>query len=201
MEEDSMGRKMLRTDTYYAQNKERVLAYAKDYYRVRKFLERLELRFSALPRIYQLFWAQVDRGDVKSCWRWLGPLSEKGYGITETCGITERAHRVAWELSRGTTAPQGKVVIHKCDTPACCNPLHLRLATHADNVADCIAKARRADFSGENSPRAKLSDDQIAWLRDEYAARGGTWLVCKQLADELGVTPGHVNNVIRGRYR
>ena len=34
------------------------------------------------------------------------------------------------------------VVMHTCDNPACCNPLHLRLGTTADNVADKWAKGR-----------------------------------------------------------
>ena len=38
--------------------------------------------------------------------------------------------------------PAGLWVLHACDRPRCCNPLHLRLGTPKMNMADCVARGR-----------------------------------------------------------
>ncbi len=52
------------------------------------------------------------------------------------------AHRVAYELATGPI-PEGMVVCHRCDTPACINPDHLFVGTQQDNIADMHRKGRR----------------------------------------------------------
>lgn len=55
-----------------------------------------------------------------------------------------RAHRVAYEVYYKQEIPEGKIVLHSCDVPACVNPLHLSIGTHANNVADKVNKDRQA---------------------------------------------------------
>jgi hypothetical protein len=57
------------------------------------------------------------------------------------------AHRVAWLLTHGslplwTDAGTSLCVLHRCDNPPCCNPDHLWLGTHQDNMDDMRRKAR-----------------------------------------------------------
>ncbi len=100
------------------------------------------------------FWSRVDRGS--GCWPWTGSTtppsgnSVSGYGTTMRRYKSLYTHRVAWEMSRGRPVPVGKVVMHKCDNPVCCNPSHLKMGTHADNMADRDSKGR--GVGGPNRP-------------------------------------------------
>lgn len=78
------------------------------------------------------------------CWIWTDAPDKDGYGKFQLAsGPTERAHRTAWRLFHGEIPPKMHC-LHTCDTPACVNPKHLWLGTQADNIADMIAKGRRA---------------------------------------------------------
>lgn len=75
------------------------------------------------------------------CHLWLGNPTNRGYGQIKKLGRSFAAHRVAWLVFRGPI-PDGLCVMHKCDTPTCVNPDHLRLGTQAENLADRDAKGR-----------------------------------------------------------
>jgi hypothetical protein len=80
------------------------------------------------------------------CWPWLACLhGQGGYGnmrATPERPGNESAHVVAWFLTHGTWPEPGIFVCHSCDTPPCCNPAHLFLGTHTDNMQDSIRKGR-----------------------------------------------------------
>ena len=88
------------------------------------------------------FWSHIDQsGGERACWLWLRHRQNKGYGFVKWHGRPRLAHRIAYTLTYGPI-PDGIEVMHICDTPACCNPSHLRLGTHADNMADMANKGR-----------------------------------------------------------
>mgnify|MGYP006921291202 CR=1 FL=1 len=91
------------------------------------------------------FWASLvsTPGPLPDpCLVWVKSKNANGYGVLKFQGRWWRAHRLAWSMSRGRVIPPDAVVMHECDTPACCNPTHLALGTQADNNADCRARGR-----------------------------------------------------------
>lgn len=90
------------------------------------------------------FWAKVEKTDT--CWLYMGFRKWDGYGwLARSQGDSKvrhmTAHRYAWILTNGEV-PDGKHVLHKCDNPPCCNPAHLFLGTHQENMKDKAAKGR-----------------------------------------------------------
>lgn len=89
------------------------------------------------------------RKEENGCWTWLSYKNDRGYGTTNFRnhkGI--RVNRLVWTLCNGEI-PFGIYVCHKCDNPSCCNPEHLFLGTHEENMKDMALKGRACQ--GENS--------------------------------------------------
>jgi len=94
-----------------------------------------------LPSIAERFWSHVVTMP-NGCMEWTGRIDRKGYGRVTVNSEHLAAHRFAWELANGPI-PDGLHMRHfVCDNPPCCNPEHLLPGTHADNMADMVAKGR-----------------------------------------------------------
>jgi len=65
----------------------------------------------------------------------------------------------------GAEAIVGKVVMHMCDNPSCCNPEHLALGTTWDNAQDRTVKGR--GYNGHSKRR----NEADRWFRDQVMAR------------------------------
>lgn len=111
--------------------------------------------------IIKSFWAKVNIRGPDDCWEWTGAVNGRDYGRFYVGDKTVYAHRLAWELT-SSSIPKGKLVLHKCDNPTCCNPDHLYVGTHCDNMADLTS--RHPELPGMG--RVKLYKNEIQLIRD-----------------------------------
>lgn len=58
------------------------------------------------------------------------------------------------------------MVLHKCDNRRCCNPDHLYLGTHEDNMRDLVVRGRSTKGRRKPKKNGKLTDADIFAIRD-----------------------------------
>ena len=122
---------------------------------------------------------------ASGCWEWAGAVMHDGYGRGKFRGRSMRAHRIAFAGANGLTlddmaASRGQV-LHKCHNRLCCNPEHLYLGDHNQNMVD---KAVSGNARGVSGGRPRLSPQQVEELKTAYAA--GESMI--SLAARFGVT-------------
>lgn len=123
------------------------------------------------------------------------------YGRLKHKGKSVLAHRFAFEMKNGEI-PKGFCVCHKCDNPRCCNPDHLFLGTHKENMADMSKKGRASKKStpgkrGELSPKCKLSELQVSEIR-ERRVKGET---VTSLSKVYGVHHSYISRIANNNRR
>jgi HNH endonuclease len=81
------------------------------------------------------FMKKVEVVTESGCWLWLGTVQKNGYG---RFGYGEYrsglAHRWSYQTFVGPI-PRDKELDHLCRVRCCVNPDHLRVVTHAENMA------------------------------------------------------------------
>lgn len=129
------------------------------------------------------------------------------------------AHRVAWELICGPV-PDDLEVCHNCpggDNPACVNPAHMFIGTHAENMHDRDRKGRvvtpfilghhkspsgddhylrlhpekKVRLQGEGNPMARFTENDVREIRRLWAT--GEYKQC-----EIARMFGTLDSVIYG---
>jgi len=90
-------------------------------------------KYLTAPERLAFYVDQTQPADA--CWEFEGHRNRDGYGSFFVNGERDQAHRWAWRVANGPIA-DGLHVRHMCDNPPCCNPNHLELGTHADNMRD-----------------------------------------------------------------
>ena len=140
------------------------------------------------PDIAARMAAKTDKtpghGPQGECWLWTGSTIKAGYGSIKCDGKIRKAHRVALMLA-GVTVPATSFVLHACDNPSCVNPAHLKLGSHADNMADMVAKGRGDAPRGECHHEAVLDEDGVRSIRRDPRPN-------REIATEFGVTPAAI---------
>lgn len=109
------------------------------------------------------------------------------------CGL---AHRLVWQHARGDI-PDGLVVNHRNGRKADNRLSNLEVITSSENMSHAHRLGLR-DQRGHRNPRARMSDADVARLRESYAA--GESLM-RELAERFGVSVQHVSELVRGLAR
>lgn len=134
--------------------------------------------------------------DSNGCHIWQGCIDKTGYGrfcygtIDDKLRDIRLAHVFAKEMALGRKIPPNKMVLHRCDVKACCNPDHLYVGTRDDNVCDAHARGRYK--KGVNKTSSKLDDDKVRTIRS------GLYTV-KELATMFNVNVSTVRHVLANR--
>jgi len=129
------------------------------------------------------------------CELWQGTTSPFGYGVVRYQGKRMRLHRLIYTLIKGEI-PEGMVVMHQCDTPACINPNHLHLGTATANTQDMHMKGRAPNHKGRNNGMAKLTDDQVLAIRARhqyYSRTNGASAISR----DYGVSSVSIDGIVR----
>jgi hypothetical protein len=129
------------------------------------------------------------------CLIWTGKKSSDGYGVVRYQRKQFLLHRLIWQGVNGPIA-EGKLILHKCDTPSCFNPNHLFIGTYLDNNRDRMNKGRSA--IGERSGRWKLTDLQVIEIRRLYNTGEYTTI---ELGYRFNVSNHQISMIVRNLSR
>lgn len=125
------------------------------------------------------------------CWLFTGHTNNKGYGIIWYKGRPRGAHRVALELANGR--PPKLHVLHSCNTPACCNPTHLREGTNKENMQDRTAAGTGYRVLGDKHPMSKLTWEHVVEIRAQPT------LKLRELAVKYNVSVSTISGIRNNR--
>lgn len=139
-------------------------------------------------------WKKIDKsGGPLSCWPWVGCTSKSGYGKTFFEGKDWRTHRLIWFFETGF---KPEVVMHKCDNPQCCNPIHLQAGTIALNNLDRLRKGRSAKQKGELHGLSKLTERDVLSIRRTYAQEQISYA---EIGRRFGIRRETARDIVVGR--
>lgn len=119
------------------------------------------------------FLSKIEIMPETGCWEWQagkyrdykGNYSYGQFWWGENKSV--KASRAAWMLLRGPI-PEGGQILHKCNNPPCCNPDHLYVGDHDQNMRDRDESGRTSKW--DKRYNFKRSDDLIIKLKECFKA-------------------------------
>ncbi len=127
------------------------------------------------------------------CWEWCGWQNMDGYGHFKIAGKIRRVHRLVYECCIGIV-PDGKLILHNCDNPPCCNPAHLYLGDEKDNIMDCVKRGRHS--------ASILTEEQVREIKRDTAPsrpEKRNYQHYKYLAKKYGVSVETIKGLVYGQ--
>ncbi len=126
-----------------------------------------------------------------NCLEWPFTRDRKGYGIKRNNGKTQRVHRLVFQLFHELKLDSSTHVLHRCDNPSCCNPIHLFSGTNLDNSNDKVKKRRHV--FGSRVPKSKLTDSIVL----DILAAGATGKTHYEIAVLFKISESNVGSILR----
>lgn len=141
------------------------------------------------------FWSQIKKDDETGCWNWTGYCSCAGTRPVITAYRKQvKAHRYSYSEFKGPI-PKGHYICHHCDNRFCVNPDHLFAGTQDDNMKDMMKKDRQHNPKGELNGRAKLTEEDVLYIRKSYIPRHKKFSQ-KALAKKFRVTTTQIQAIL-----
>lgn len=106
---------------------------------------RIKAGYTSLEKVERdsKFWENVEMIPFHSCWEWIGPKNQKGYGKFHI-GLHRYAFAHRYSLGILEALDPKLVVDHICCNRSCVNPSHLRQVTAHQNTFSQSSKATAA---------------------------------------------------------
>lgn len=127
------------------------------------------------------------------CRLWIGRINSSGYGDIYLNRHRFLAHRLSLIAFQGTLTSD-LVARHRCNTPTCIAPQHLRPGTVQDNVNDRVARGLTIKNHGATNGGARLTSQQVTEIRQRRLA--GVRL--STLEAEYGASETAMLRIVRG---
>ena len=135
----------------------------------------------------RFFAGMPQQADENGCLNWTRGKNKYGYGHFRYKGKLRHPHRLSWELYHQHPIPDGAYILHSCDNPACINPEHLHIGTHADNMREKVERGRVVNRTFTESDVIKIR---------QIAASG---ISQSEIARQLGVGVTTVRYIVKRR--
>lgn len=147
------------------------------------------------------------KNENTGCMEWQGGKTDFGHGRFSVMHKSNLSHRLVWEFVNGAI-PEGLVIRHLCNNPACCNIEHLATGTQAENMQDRQESGRTASgdrsgaktmphrvCKGESHGMAKLKESDIHEIRECYLAGMTTY----EIGEKFSIDPSHAGDIVNGK--
>ena len=141
-----------------------------------------------MEKIKELLYSRIEINNKTGCYEWTRNINSRGYGQFWYKGKMHLAHRAMYEV-HNNKIPKGLVIRHSCDNPKCCNPNHLIVGSHKENMKDMVDRKRQA--KGINNGRSKITPEIV----NEIRMSSDTQI---NLAKKFGISQSQVGRIKRG---
>jgi predicted XRE-type DNA-binding protein len=136
-------------------------------------------------------------GGPDACWPWMQApgatsramrdgkksMKSKPRPYYTVAGKKHMATRLVYELVNGVTLSPTTFILHQCDNSLCCNPKHMRVGTHDENMKEMVERDRHG-----------LPHDMVRRIRVALMQKK---LTQQEIADLTGVSRATVGRIAR----